>query len=440
MLKKVSKYISEKKLFEPTDRILVAVSGGIDSVVLLHILLELHYECVVAHCNFHLRGEESERDENFVQQLTEKYNCQFIKTDFDTIKYAKEKQISIEMAARELRYEWFEDVRKKELCQCTAVAHHMNDSVETFFLNLTRGTGINGLSGIKPKNNFVVRPLLCCLRSEIENYAKKHHLLSCFDSTNNEVKFKRNAIRHQIIPQFEKLNPSFQETMSDNFERIANIQEISLFFINSLYKSLITNSLENTIINTKKLKELPICYPILSEILHKYGFNSDNIKKIYQQLESNSGKKFSSSEFELLINRDEIIIRKKSAKKEKECFTLSKIEELHYPIHLNFERTNIENFKLKRSKKIANIDIEKITFPLTLRKWKQGDAFFPFGMNQKKKLSNFFIDQKFSLFEKENAWILTSANDEIIWIVGQQIDNRFAVTETTKEVLIIQYC
>ena len=438
MLRKISTYIAENNLLKPTDKVLVAVSGGIDSVVLLHALLTLKYECIVVHCNFHLRGEESDRDETFVQQLAEKYNCRFIKTDFDTTKFAEENHLSIEMAARELRYEWFEDVRKKESCQCVAVAHHANDSIETFFLNLIRGTGINGLTGIKPRNNFVVRPMLSCFRNEIENYAQQHQLSSCFDSTNNDVKFKRNAIRHQIIPQFEKLNPSFQGTMSDNFERIANIQEISLFFINSLFNSLITNDLENTIIDTKKLSKTPVYYQILSEILHKYGFSNDNIKKIFQQIETNSGKKFYSSEFELLINRKEIIIKKKSNEEEKKIFLISEIQDLYYPIQIKFEKKSRENFDLKRSKNFANLDAEKIRFPLTLRKWKQGDVFFPFGMNQKKKLSDFFIDQKMSLFEKENIWILTSANDEIIWVIGERIDNRFSITDETKKVLLIQ--
>lgn len=438
MLKKISTYISENKLFEPTDKILVAVSGGIDSVVLLHALLKLKYECVVAHCNFHLRGNESDRDENFVQRLAETYNCPFVKTDFKTTEYAQEQHLSIEMAARELRYRWFEDVRQKEQCQCIAVAHHANDSIETFFLNLTRGTGINGLTGIKPKNNFVVRPLLCCFRNEIEKYAKVHQLSSCFDSTNNDTKFKRNAIRHQIIPQFEQLNSSFQETMLKNIERIANINKINSFYINSLCNSFVYNDLGNTIIDIQKLKETPIYLSILSEILHKYGFNEDSIKKIYQQLEINSGKKFYSSEFELLINRNEIIIRKKTTEKEESSFLINEIKDLHYPIQLKFEKKSRENFEFQKSKNFANLDIEKIDFPLTLRKWKEGDVFFPFGMNQKKKLSDFFINQKLSVFEKENTWILTSANDEIVWVVGQRIDNRFAITETTKNILLIQ--
>lgn len=414
------------------------MSGGIDSVVLLHALLKLKYECVVAHCNFHLRGKESDGDEKFVQRLAENYNCPFVKTDFNTTRFAQEQHLSIEMAARELRYKWFEDVRQKEQCQCIAVAHHANDSIETFFLNLTRGTGISGLTGIKPKNNFVVRPLLCCFRNEIEKYACEHQLSSCFDSTNNDTKFKRNAIRHQIVPQFEQLNSSFQETMLKNIERIANIDKIILYYINSLCNSFINNDLEKTIIDIEKLKKTPVYFPVLSEILHKYGFNEDSIKKIYQQVETNSGKKFYSSEFELLINRNKIIIRKKTTEKEESCFLISEIKDLHYPIPLKFEKKSRENFEFRKSKNFANLDIEKIVFPLTLRKWKEGDVFFPFGMKQKKKLSDFFIDQKLSIFEKENTWILTSANDEIIWIVGLRIDNRFAITETTKNILLIQ--
>ena len=422
MKTKVQKYIKQHSLFNPFDKIIVAVSGGADSVALLHFLLSMNYDCIIAHCNFHLRGDESDRDEQFVSELAKKYNCKLLKTDFDTKKYAVEQKISIEMAARELRYRWFEEIRQAENVLYVAVAHHQDDTAETILMNLARGTGINGLTGIKPRNGNIVRPFLCVSRKEIMTYIKRQKLSYITDSTNNDTQFTRNFFRKKIIPAFEKINPSFVENLLQTAEYLNDAALIYNHYINS------TEILKNNRISIEELKKSKIAGSLLFENLKEIGFNAAQCADILSVIDAESGKQFFSPTHRLIKDRDYLIIEPLA---DIAGADLQSVPKLHFEIFLH-----TPDFKIDKSPDIAHLDNDKITQPLTLRHWQQGDAFYPFGMKGKKKLSDFFTDKKYTLQQKEQTWLLVSDN-KIAWIVGERIDDRFKITAETKKIIKI---
>ncbi|MDD3478975.1 MAG: tRNA lysidine(34) synthetase TilS [Paludibacteraceae bacterium] len=428
----------QEQLMPCTDtKLLVAVSGGIDSVVLLDVLVHLGYKCVVAHCNFHLRGQESDDDMTFVAQLAAHYQVPLQTIHFDTTNIAQERKISIEMAARELRYTWFKELLKSEQCGAVAIAHHANDAVETFFVNLARGTGIRGLLGIQATNEFIIRPLLHCKRSQIETYAREHGLNFRTDSTNNETVYVRNKIRHQIIPPFQEINPSFTDTMCRNIENLSDVAEIYSYFIKDLRTKLCHEEKGITQISIEQLQVLPAFKTILFELLQPYNFNSATVDSIIQSLDGLSGKEFYSTTHRVIINRTLLEIEAINVI-DNDVYTIDNGScAITNPIELTFERVDGIP-EIKKDKQCAYLDADKVIFPLVLRHWQQGDSFVPFGMKQSKKVSDFFIDEKISRSLKDKLWILTSQND-IIWIVGQRIDNRFRVSNETKSTLIINY-
>lgn len=431
MIYKVSAFIRKHQLFANDSKLLVAVSGGVDSVVLLHLLHSLHYNCVVAHCNFHLRGVESDNDADFVKILAETYGIKFLRNDFNTFKVASDEKISIEMAARKLRYEWFETIRKQEKCDYIVVAHHNDDSIETFFLNLVRGTGIAGLSGIAPKNGFVVRPLLDCLREDILDYAKQHALSYCIDSTNSDNSYRRNFIRNKIIPLFKELNPSFQKTMFENMKRVANIDNFVCNYICSQCNSLIIRDADGFRISIEELKEQPEPAFILYELLTPFGFNSAIVEQIFQHIDSESGKRFFSSSHLVVKDRNCLIVREKKHISNEQYLIDKELLELTSPIKILIKKGAVNDCCISKSLNVATLDFHKLNFPLTLRHWKKGDWFIPFGMKGRKKLSDFFSDKKYSLFDKEKCWLLVDNTDTIVWVVSERIDDRFRITPET---------
>ncbi len=436
MLKKVQQYIEQHSLLNPADKIIVGVSGGADSCALIHLLLSLNYKCIIAHCNFHLRGTESMRDEEFVTQLAGKYNCVYHKIDFDTTAYAAQHNISIEMAARELRYNWFEKIRLEEKADYIAVAHHSDDVVETILMNLTRGTGINGLTGIKPKNGYIIRPLLNISRENILQYIEHHKLSFVTDSTNKDILYTRNRFRNKIIPLFEEINPSFSDNLLQTSERLNDVAYIYNNYIQDI-KSQIVFEKNNTVhISIEALKKEKTIKSILFEITKEYGFNASQCADIIGSLDDVSGKQFFSSSYRLIKDRSFLLIDKTADNNE--TFEIQVNEsEIKNPIHLQFEILEKQNkLDIETSESVAYFDFDKITFPLTLRHWEKGDVFYPLGMKNKKKVSDFFTDQKFSISEKEKTWLLLSGS-EIIWIVGKRIDNRFKITPETKIIIKI---
>lgn len=435
MVEKVKKYIADNKLLAQGAKVIIGISGGADSVALLDILIRLGYDCIVAHCNFHLRAEESDRDALFVENISKQYKLPFEKIDFDTQAYASEKGVSIEMAARELRYSWFEVLLSKYNATCIAVAHHRDDSVETTLLNLIRGTGIRGLTGISARNNNLIRPLLCISRKEILDYITEKGLTFVEDSTNNENIYTRNKIRLDIIPLLETINPSVKDAIRRTSENLMQVENI--------YKAYIDNAKNNILIDNKisinKLIEYTEPKAILYEILAGYNFNRPTINQIFETLDKESGKFFYSESHQLLKDREYLLLKEREILTDKIFYIEEHATLLPYPIHLEIITIkNNEGFNIEKNRDILYADKNKLCFPLTLRRWQQGDWFVPFGMKGKKKISDYFSDQKFSVFDKENTWLLCSGKD-IVWIVGHRSDNRYSIDDSTIETLRIVY-
>ncbi|MEI8273060.1 MAG: tRNA lysidine(34) synthetase TilS [Paludibacter sp.] len=435
MQQKVQTYIEKLQLLTPKGPVIVGLSGGTDSVVLLHVLISLGYDCIAAHCNFHLRMEESNRDEQFVRNLANFYSIPFYSIDFETTKYSKSHKISIEMAARDLRYAWFNELTEKLDAQAVVVAHHADDSIETMLMNLVRGTGLRGITGIPPRNNNVVRPLLCCKREELENYLIENGLEHVEDSTNQENNYVRNKFRNEILPVLEEINPAVRENLYKsmaNFEGNLAIYEQA---IDKIRNDVVDNSGINIKLNIEKLNEQVHISTVLFEILSPYGFNSVETEQIIIALKSESGKVFYSQSHRLVKDRKYLIITEKDKINENDYLISQSDSEITSPIHLIIRNLKIDtNYKLSTLVDCVHIDASLIEFPLEICRWREADVFYPFGMTQKKKVSDYFIDHKFSIPEKEQCWLLVSG-EKIVWIIGHRLDNRFRVTNKTQEVL-----
>ena len=432
----VRAYIEKYQLLTENRPVLVGVSGGADSIALLTILVELGYSCIAAHCNFHLRGEESLQDERFTKEYVEKLQIPFVKIDFETEQYAAENHLSIEMAARELRYRWFEKQRIHWEAQAIAVAHHRDDNVETLLMNLIRGTGIRGLSGIQPKNGFVVRPMLAVSREEIQNWFAKRNLSYVTDSTNLSDAYTRNFIRLRILPLLEEVNPSVKKAIARTSEHLAATEVIYLQVIEEARKEVFDS--ENRL-SIAALMKYPAPNAVLYELLKVYGFSRSVVEDIYSSLTKESGKVFFSSSFRLIKDRDYLLFSPLVKEEIQEYILNGDEKEWIGPIELSFESVVITtDFQIRKEKNIAYFDADKLTFPLTLRKWQEGDWFIPFGMKGRKKLSDYFSDRKFSRLEKEQTWLLCSG-DTIIWIVGERSDNRFCLDKMTKRALVVNF-
>lgn len=419
----VEKFINGKSLFGLRDKVLVALSGGADSVALLRVLLALGYRCECAHCNFRLRGEESYRDEDFVRRLCKALGVPLHVTHFDTTEYAHQHHLSIEMAARELRYEWFEALRKDRGADVIAVAHHRDDSVETFLLNLIRGTGINGLKGISPKNGYVVRPLLQESRESILDYL--HHLRQDYvtDSTNLQDEYMRNKIRLNLLPLMRELNPSVSESLAETASRLADAALVYNKEREAAARRVKVG--ERSLSITALLAETaPVS--LLFELLHPYGFNSSQVKDIYQSLSAQSGKRFYSSAWEVLRDRDLLLLHPLKGEEKESAPTLV------------YEVKDITaDFVIPRDKHVACLDADKISLPLTIRKWQTGDKFSPFGMKGKKNVSDYLTDRKFTLLQKEQQYVACQG-DQIVWLIGERIDNSCRIDAGSRRAVIIK--
>ncbi|MCQ4914062.1 tRNA lysidine(34) synthetase TilS [Bacteroides nordii] len=420
--KKIAQYIDNERLFPINARIIVALSGGADSVALLRILHTLGYDCEAAHCNFHLRGTESDRDEMFVRKLCKTMKTPLHTIDFATEQYAIEKKISIEMAARELRYQWFAEIKEKTKADVIAVAHHQDDSVETVLLNLIRGTGINGLLGIRPKNGDIVRPLLCISRKEITDYLQNAGQEYMTDSTNLQDEYTRNKIRLNLLPLMQEINPLVKEHIIDTSNYLNDVNRI----YNKGIKEGKQRVIEKGNIRIVPLLKEPSPEALLFEILYPLGFNAAQTKNILAMLEGQTGKQFISKDGWRVVKNRELLLIDKKEKQENPPFCLIK-EEKEYT----------KDFIIPREKHIACFDTDKLIGEINLRKWQTGDIFIPFGMKGKKKVSDYLTDRKFSIIQKENQWVLC-CGDKIIWIVGERTDNRFRIDEKTKKVTVFK--
>lgn len=433
----VRAYIDKYQLLTAGKPVLVGVSGGADSIALLTVLVELGYSCIVGHCNFHLRGEESMRDEHFTETYARKLGLPFVKVDFNTRDYAAEHHLSVEMAARELRYAWFEEMRCMHDAQAIAVAHHRDDNVETVLMNLIRGSGIRGMSGIRPKNGFVIRPLLPVTRQEILQWLAERQLEYVTDSTNLSAAYTRNFIRLRVLPLLETINPSVRTAINRTAEHLAETESLFAYVMADARKRVF--EAENRL-SIKALMQYPSPKTVLFELLKAFHFTPSSVDEIFLSLNKESGKLFFSSSHRLVKDRDCLLLSPLAAAGEKEVYFLTGEEGCWSgPIDLAFSRiVRTEELHIQKDKDIAYFDLDKLKFPLVLRRWQQGDWFVPFGMQGRKKLSDYFSDKKFSRLEKEQVWLLCSG-DEVIWIVGERSDNRFRVECATKRCLVVNF-
>ena len=434
MIYKVERFIDEHRLLGHGDKVLVAISGGADSVALLVALRKLGYECEAIHCNFHLRAQESDRDEQFTKALCERLGIALHVVHFDTNAYAKEKGISIEMAAREQRYAAFEECRTTIGAQCIAVAHHRDDSAETLLLNLTRGTGIKGLRGIQPKNGNIVRPLLCVGRDEIVDYLKWRGESYVTDSTNLTCDYTRNKLRLEVIPKLAEINPSILDTLSATAQRVSEAERI--------YRHAIEEAIErvkqgNEINTTALLKEIAPS-TILHEILSPLGFNSAQIEDISRSMENEGAKQFHATEWSVIKDRETLIIapRQDFGKQNIVLPIEGTIETPQGVLTITFADFD-DN--IPRERNIACLDVEKLRLPLTLRNTHEGDRFAPFGMHGTKLVSDYLTDRKKSFIEKQVQLVVVDAGGEIVWIVDERPSARCCITEKTRRIVRLEW-
>jgi len=438
MIQRFINYIKENHLFNRTDTLLVGVSGGVDSVVLLDLLDKSGYSVAIGHCNFRLRGEESDGDEKLVVDLARKYDVPLYKTSFDTAEYAQENKISIEMAARDLRYQWFETIRTTHHLDFVAVAHHRDDQLETFFLNLARGTGLSGLTGMRPINGKIVRPLLFASRQEIENYRHENFLDFREDSSNQSLDYQRNKIRHTLLPVMETLNPSFREGMIRTMSYLEDVSVVCDKAFQQAWEKVSLRKGNEFMISIDELKLLDPLSTYLFEFLKPYGFNSLVVNDLIASLDGISGKQFISPTHRIVHDRGKLILAPLRQDNRKHYYLEEGKQVLTSPVHLKIsEVKRSDSFKIPESSWVACIDRDKLQFPLMIRKWQQGDYFKPLGMNGFKKVSDFFIDSKLSLPQKENSWILANG-EQVVWIIGQRLDDRYKITPATQTILRLE--
>ena len=435
MKEQIQQYIIQHQLLSGEKPVVVGISGGADSVALLHILVSLGYKCIAAHCNFNLRGDESFRDEQFTIDFTKRLQVPLCKISFETNKYAQDNRLSVEMAARELRYRWFEELLNTYDADAVAVAHHRDDSVETLLINLTRGSGLTGLTGIKPKNGNVVRPLLCVSREDIYAYIENNGLEYVTDSSNSSDIYTRNFIRLKVIPLLEEINPSVKASLA----RTANhLYDASLIYNHSIEEARRV-IIQSNRLSISALLSFPAPATILYEMLKPYGFSRTVCESIFTILDKDSGKIFYSSTHRLLKDRSDLLIDVLSGEDNRAYLINLEDDNVDLPVELKPEIVVIkEDYQIEKDRKFAYFDFDKLSFPLVLRHWQEGDWFVPFGMKGKKKVSDYFSDKKFSLFDKEKTWLLCSGQD-VIWIVGERTDNRYRIEKTTKRVLKLKF-
>lgn len=439
MLKNFENHINQNLPFLTKSKLLIAISGGMDSVVLTHLCHKMKLNVALAHCNFNLRGDESDADEDFVLQLAEDLNLEVFIESFDTETYAKDHQLSTQMAARDLRYAWFNELMEQLQFDYLLTAHHADDNLETFLINLSRGTGLEGLTGIPEINGTIVRPLLAFSRQELEVYAIENKMKWREDSSNITTKYLRNKIRHDVIPALKEANPQVLQNFNKTLSFLQDSNEIIEDRIAEIQKKIVSVKDDLIRLNIKKLQKLSNPKAYLYQLLKDFNFNEwDDVTAL---LTAQSGKQVFSETHRLLKDRDTLILSEKLLKKEVTILISENESQIEIPQGTLFFET-VKQINVSNQSTIY-VDRDTLEFPLIFRKWEEGDFFFPFGMKGKKKLSKYFKDEKLSLIEKEHIGLLCSGpniyRDDIIWIVGKRADDRFKVTDTTKQILRIEF-
>lgn len=434
MLLKLKKHINDNFSFLTEKKLLIAISGGIDSVVLTHLLHKLNYNITLAHCNFKLRETESDLDEEFVKKLGNKLHIKTFTTFFNTKEYAQKNKVSIQIAARELRYNWFTALVNQYNFDYILTAHHADDNIETFLINLIRGTGLKGLTGIPKHNKNIIRPLLIFSREQINEYAKNNNIKWREDASNQETKYIRNKLRNEVVPKLKEINPNLLNNFIKTTEHLKQDEQLIDNHISSVSKNIISYDEHITKFDIKKIKRLANPKAYLYKLLKEYNFSEWN--NVYNLLTAQSGKFVTTKTHRLLKNRDFLLLShiSNSVGNENTVFLINENQSIDFPIKIDIEFTTLRKID---SKNAILVDKNLVNFPMILRKKKDGDVFFPKGMNGRKKISKYFKDEKKSLIEKENTWLLCTNNNEVIWIVGMRQDKRFSVNNTTKNILKI---
>ncbi len=435
MFKEFQYHLEQNLSFLFGKRILLATSGGIDSMVMVDVFRKMKFDIALAHCNFQLRGDESNEDQTFLQDYAKANAITIFTTLFDTVSFAEKHKLSIQVAARNLRYGWFKELLDDEKFDYILTAHQADDVIETFFINLSRGTGLKGLTGIPEQNNNIIRPLLPFSRNEIVAYANTNNIKWREDSSNSSDKYLRNQIRHHLIPLLNTLNPDFGSTFQLTQKHLIETQNLLNDVVQTTYNEVAIEHNDEIIFSIDKLKSMKNCKMLLYHWLEKYGFTAWN--DIYNLMDSQSGKQVLAPNYKLLKNRNTLILKKNIEPIVDEITLITNAEnDINFPIKLSF--CKVDDISINSSSTIF-VDEAKLKFPLALRKWQEGDSLQPFGMNGKsKKVSKLLKDEKKSIFEKEYIWVLCS-DKQLIWVIGIRADERFKIDENTTQKLKITY-
>lgn len=444
LLQRFIEFNRNKRMAGPKKRVLLAVSGGKDSVVMCNLFSKAEWPFSMAHCNFQLRGEESDADEVFVKTLGKQYGVEVFVRRFDTKTYAEQKKVSIQIAARELRYAWFEELRNAHQFRLIATAHHLNDNIETILFNLVKGSGIRGFRGIPVRQGKIIRPLLFASQEDIQQYAKVYHLNFREDSSNAADKYTRNKIRHHIIPLLKEINPSLEKTLGEKVELFTELEELYESTIRKQSKQLFLKRGNDIYIPLLLLKKTRNNGSVLFEYLKDFDFTPEQIEDIIASADSPPGAQFLTSKARIIKDRRFLIMTSLEENEQ----AIQWINEVDTEINIGDKKIFItpsllaeekKDFHLSGKKNIALIDSAKLEFPLTVRRWKAGDYFYPFGMKlKKKKVKKFLTDEKVPLHEKEKVWVVES-NQKIVWVVGYRIDERFKITDNTTKALRLEW-
>lgn len=432
MLTKFQHHIEQNFAQLKDKKLLLAVSGGVDSMVLLDLFYKLRYDICVVHCNFQLRGKESDADELLVREICQDGYIPYFINSFDTLEFAKENKLSIQLAARKLRYDWFQEIISLGF-DYVLTAHHLDDNVETFLINFTRGTGLEGLTGIPAQNENIIRPLLPFSRDEIENYAKDNKIQWREDSSNASDKYFRNKLRHNIVPTLKELNTGFLDSFQNTLHHLQQAESLVNDASKLVFEKVVKEKGNQLEINLKPLLQFLNYRAYLYQWLKAFGFSAWN--DIYDLVDAQSGKQVFSETHVLLKDREKLLLSERKPINKSKVFIIESIEcKVNIPLKLIFSRFSGDKHV---NANCIFVDEDKINFPLIIRKWQEGDYFYPAGMNGKKKLSKYFKDEKYSLLDKENQWLLCS-EDQIIWVIGKRADQRFIATETTQQNIKIE--
>lgn len=435
LVSRFESYISKDLGVAKDDTFLLAVSGGRDSMLMAHLFTHLGYQCVIAHCNFLLREDESDRDEKLVRNYAEEHGVPCYVNRFETESYALQEGISIQMAARDLRYSWFKELKEELDLSWICVAQHLNDHIETFFVNLTRGTGLTGLRGILRKRNDLLRPLLFLTAEEVTYYVKKNNIPFRDDQSNFSTKYVRNKVRLEIVPRFKEVVNDFEYVMEGNIAHIQESYELLQSFIVPIRESIFVEKTFGYEIKRERLQQYKDNLPLIYELFKPFGFSKEVLSDMQKNWEGDVGKIYQSAEYSLLRDRQFFFLQRLMIDKDERFLILNEKNTSWSFGSFLFSLSCSDNLQIERENGVVQIDGDRLVFPLELRYWREGDYFYPLGMRGRQKLSDFFIHQKVDRFTKERIPILVNSNGEIIWVVNYRLDNRYKITESTKKVI-----